>query len=267
MRGETSFSLCNAFGCTRLPDRGSTHEQTEETFMKRKLKIGIIGAGNIGGALTRHFTHLGHDVVVANSRGPESLAGLAKETGAKPVTVAEVPRGRDLVVVTIPEAKIPNLPPGLFKKAPDDLIVIDTGNYYPRQRDGRIEGIEEGLTESRWVEQQLGHPVSKVFNNIYAEHLAKMGKSPGAPGRIALPVAGDNAKAKAVVMGLVNDRGFDGGAGGVWEGSGRQHPATPVYTADLDMAGVREALRKATRERKPEWRATPKSPGSFEAPA
>jgi predicted dinucleotide-binding enzyme len=82
--------------------------------MKRKLKIGIIGAANIGGALTRHFTRLGHDVVVANSRGPESLAGLAKETGAKPVTVAEVPRGRDLVVVTIPEAKIPNLPPGLF---------------------------------------------------------------------------------------------------------------------------------------------------------
>ena len=150
--------------------------------MKRKLKIGIIGAGNIGGALTRHFTRLGHDVVVANSRGPESLADLAKETGAKPATVAEVPRGRDLMVVTIPEAKIPNLPPGLFKDAPDDLIVIDTGNYYPRQRDGRIEGIEKGLTESRWVEQQLGHPVRKVFNNIYAENL-EMERPPGAEGR------------------------------------------------------------------------------------
>ena len=235
--------------------------------MKRKLKIGIIGAGNIGGALTRHFTRLGHDVVVANSRGPESLAGLAEETGAKPVTVAEVPRGRDLVVVTIPEAKIPNLPPGLFKDAPDDLIVIDTGNYYPRHRDGRIEGIENGLVESRWVEQQLGHPVIKVFNNIYAEHLAKMGKPPGAPGRIALPVAGDSAKAKAVVMDVVNDMGFDAVDAGGLDESWRQQPATPVYTADLDMAGVRGALRKATRERKPEWRATPKSPGSFEAPA
>ena len=101
--------------------------------MKRKLKIGIIGAGNIGGALTRHFTRLGHDVVVANSRGPESLAGLTKETGAKPVTVAEVPRGCELVMVTIPEAKIPNLPPGLFKGAPDDLIVIDMGNYYVKR--------------------------------------------------------------------------------------------------------------------------------------
>ena len=82
--------------------------------MKRKMKIGIIGTGNIGAALTRHFTRLEHDVVVANSRGPESLAGLTKETGARPATVTEVPRGRDLVVVTIPEAKIPNLPPGLF---------------------------------------------------------------------------------------------------------------------------------------------------------
>ena len=235
--------------------------------MKRKLKIGIIGAGNIGGALTRHFARLGHDVVVANSRGPESLAGLAKETGAKPVTVAEAPRGRDLVVVTIPEAKIPNLPPGLFKDAPDDLIVIDTGNYYPRQRDGRIEGIEKGLLESRWVEQQLGHPVIKVFNNIYAEHLANMGKPPGAPGRIALPVAGDSAKAKAVVMELVNEMGFDAVDAGGLDESWRQQPATPVYTADLDIAGVREALRKATSERKPEWRATSKSPGSFEAPA
>ena len=235
--------------------------------MKRKLKIGIIGTGNIGAALTRHFTRLGHDVVGANSRGPDSLAALAKETGAKPATAAEVPPGRDLVVVTLPEGKIPDLPPGLFKGAPDSLIVIDTGNYYPRQRDGRIEGIEKGLTESRWVEQQLGHPVIKVFNNIYAEHLAKMGKPAGTPGRIALPVAGDNAKAKAVVMELVKDMGFDAVDAGGLDESWRQQPATPVYTADLDIAGVREALRKATRERKPEWRATSKSPGTFDAPA
>jgi predicted dinucleotide-binding enzyme len=128
-------------------------------------------------------------------------------------------------------------------------------------------GTTWSFTESRWVEQQLGRPVIKVFNNIYAEHLAKMGKPPGARGRIALPVAGDSAKAKAVVMELVNDMGFDAVDAGGLDESWRQQPATPVYTADLDIAGVREALRKATRERKPEWRATPKSPGSFEAPA
>src|SRR5512138_3570936 len=106
------------------------------------MKIGIIGAGNIGKALTRHFTRLGHDVVVANSRGPETLQELARETGAKPVRVEEVPRGRDLVVVTIPERNIPDLPRGLFRNVSPNLVVIDTGNYYPQQRDGKIDGIE-----------------------------------------------------------------------------------------------------------------------------
>lgn len=235
--------------------------------MKGKLKIGIIGTGNIGTALTRHFTRLGHDVAIANSRGPQSLTELARETGAKPVQVSEVPRGRDLVVVTIPENKIPDLPQGLFKDAPDSLIVIDTGNYYPRQRDGKIEGIEDGLTESRWVEQQLGHPVVKVFNNIYAEHLAKNGKPPGSPGRIALPVAGDDPKAKAVVMDLVNDIGFDAVDAGGLDDSWRQQPGTPVYPTDFDVAGVRRALATATQERKPEWRATAQSPGTFQKAA
>jgi 8-hydroxy-5-deazaflavin:NADPH oxidoreductase len=228
--------------------------------MKAKLKIGIIGAGNIGSALTRHFTRLGHDVVVANSRGPETLADLAKETGAKPVQVSEAPRGRDLVVVTIPEGKIPRLPRDLFKNAAPDQIVIDTGNYYPRQRDGKIEGIENGLVESRWVEQQLGHPVIKVFNNIYAEHLGKRGKPQGTAGRIALPVSGDDAKAKKVVMELVNDMGFDPVDAGGLDESWRQQPGTPVYASDFDEAGVRQALAQASPERKPEWRAIPKSP-------
>src|SRR6185369_10624049 len=234
--------------------------------MTNKMKIGIIGAGNIGAALTRHFTRLGHDVVVANSRGPETLAELAKETGAKPVHVDEVPPGRDLVVVTIPEGKIPELPPGLFKNAPPNQIVIDTGNYYPRHRDGKIEGIENGLLESRWVEQQLGHPVIKVFNNIYAEHLEKRGKPPGTPARIALPVSGDDPKAKQVVMELVNDMGFDAVDVGGLDESWRQQPDTPVYAADYDAAGVKRALAQAKPERKPEWRATPNSPGTYNAP-
>src|SRR5581483_9027268 len=233
--------------------------------MKGKMKIGIIGVGNIGSALTRHFTRLGHDVVVANSRGPETLTNLAKETGARPVQVSEVPHGRDLVVVTIPEGKIPELPRDLFKNAPPNLIVVDTGNYYPRQRDGKIEGIENGLVESRWVEQQLGRPVIKVFNNIYAEHLANRGKPAGTQDRIALPVAGDDPKAKQVVMDLVNDMGFDAVDAGGLDESWRQQPGTPVYAEDFDAAGVRRALAQANPERKPEWRATPKSPGTYNA--
>ena len=120
------------------------------------MKIGIIGAGQIGGTLTRRLTKLGHEVFVANSRGPASLAGLARETGAKPVSVREAARAGEVVVVTIPEAKIRDLPGDLFAGVPDDVVVIDTGNYYPRERDGRIGDIEAGMTESRWVEHQLG---------------------------------------------------------------------------------------------------------------
>jgi 8-hydroxy-5-deazaflavin:NADPH oxidoreductase len=108
------------------------------------VKIGIIGAGQIGGTLTRRLTALGHDVAVANSRGPESLADLAAKTGAKPVSVKDAAKFGEIVVVTIPEKNIPDLPRDLFAETPKSAVVIDTGNYYPRQRDGRIDGIEAG---------------------------------------------------------------------------------------------------------------------------
>ena len=97
------------------------------------MKIGIIGAGEIGGTLTRRLTALGHQVSVANSRGPKSLADLAAETGAKAVSVEEAAKFGELVVVTIPQKNIPNLPRDLFAATPDTVVVVDTGNYYPRQ--------------------------------------------------------------------------------------------------------------------------------------
>ena len=231
------------------------------------MRIGIIGAGQIGGTLTRRLTKLGHQVRVANSRGPETLAGLAAETGAKPVTVQEAVRDVDLVVVTIPEKNVPALPKGLFAGVDPRVIVVDTGNYYPRQRDGRIEAIEKGLPESRWVEQQLGRPVTKAFNNIYARHLLERGQPKGTPRRIALPVAGDDAGAKRSVLQLVDGLGFDGVDAGGLDESWRQQPGTPVYTTDRDAEGVRRGLSEASRERTPDWRATSQSPGSFTAPA
>jgi 8-hydroxy-5-deazaflavin:NADPH oxidoreductase len=105
------------------------------------MKIGIIGAGEIGGTLTRRLTELGHKVAVANSRGPESLADLAAETGAQAVSVKDAAKFGEVVVVTIPEKNIPDLPHGLFAETPKSVVIIDTGNYYPRQRDGRIDGI------------------------------------------------------------------------------------------------------------------------------
>ena len=219
------------------------------------MNIGIIGAGHIGGTLTRRLSALGHKVFLANSRGPETLTALAEETGAVPVTVTEAAHKGDVVIVTIPEKNIPDLPPDLFEGVPDSVVVVDTGNYYPQQRDGRIDAIEEGTVESRWVSQQLGRPVVKTFNNIYAKHLLKKGQPAGTPGRIALPVAGDDDRAKAIVLKLVDELGFDGVDTGGLDDSWRQQPGTPVYAADLDAEGVRRALSKASKERKPEWRA------------
>jgi predicted dinucleotide-binding enzyme len=220
------------------------------------MNIGIIGAGHIGGTLTRRLTALGHNVFVANSRGPESLADLARETGAKPVSIYEAARNGDIVIVTIPQKNITTLPRDLFEGVSDDVIVIDTGNYYPQQRDGRIDGIEQGATESRWVSQQLGRPVVKTFNNIYADHLLRLGRPAGDPERIALPVAGDDSKAKQTVIELLDELGFDGVDAGTIDESWRQQPGTPVYATDHNAEGVKKALSEASKQRTPEWRAT-----------
>ena len=152
------------------------------------MKIGIIGSGNIGGALTRQFCAAGHQVSVANSRGPASLADLTRETGAHAASIDEVARGNEVVVVAVPLSKIDELPPVLLAKAPADTIVIDTSNYYPQQRDGRVEAIEAGLVESRWIEQRLGRPVVKVFNSIFAAHLQDGGKPAGQQAASRLPL-------------------------------------------------------------------------------
>ena len=213
------------------------------------MKIGIIGAGNIGGNLTRRFAAVGHDVSVANSRGPETLAELAAETGATAVPVTEAARGAEVLVVTIPQKDVPDLPADVLDGLAPGAVVIDTGNYYPQQRDGRIEEIENGTPESVWVATQLGHPVVKAFNGIQAAHLLELGTPAGTPGRIALPVAGDDPAAKQIVIDLLDQIGFDGvDAGGLGD-SWRQQPGTPVYGADLDAAGVARALAEAPPER------------------
>ncbi|WP_049622316.1 NADPH-dependent F420 reductase [Frateuria defendens] len=231
------------------------------------MKIGIIGAGMIGSVLAKRLGELGHEVSIANSRGPASLAELAQATGARAVTAREAARAGEIVVVTIPESEIPQLPKDLFAGVPDEVVVIDTGNYYPQQRDGRIAGIESGLPESRWVEQQLGRPVVKAFNSIYANSLDQKGRPAGTPGRVALPVAGDGAAAKAKALALVEQLGFDAIDAGGLDESWRQQPGTPVYCKDFDAERVRHALTQASPARKPEWCATDKSPGSFGQPA
>jgi len=220
------------------------------------MKLGIIGGGQIGGTLARRFAELGHDVSIANSRGPETLAAFAQEIGAKPVTVQQAARSGDVVIVAIPVKSVIQLPAKLFDGVPSDVVVVDTGNYYPQQRDGRIDPIESGATtESRWVSDQLGRPVVKAFNTINWDHLLKRGKPKGAPGRIALPVAGDDQRAKDVVIGLIDELGFDGLDAGRLDESWRQQPGSPVYGADLDADGARRALSQAKEERPAALRA------------
>ncbi|MFC9844759.1 NADPH-dependent F420 reductase [Streptomyces sp. NPDC060223] len=219
------------------------------------MKIGIIGAGNIGGNLTRRLTTLGHDVSVANSRGPETLAALAEETGATAVKVEDAARGAEIVVITIPVKAVPDLPSGLLDEAADGVTVIDTGNYYPQQRDGRIAAIEDdGLTESRWTAQQIGHPVIKAFNGIYAQNLLDLPRPAGAADRIALPVAGDDETAKRVVRALIDELGFDTVDAGGLDDSWRQQPGTPVYGLAEDTAAVTKALADASPERQADFR-------------
>ncbi|MFF7964987.1 NADPH-dependent F420 reductase [Streptomyces sp. NPDC007903] len=219
------------------------------------MKIGIIGAGNIGGNLTRRLTALGHDVAVANSRGPETLRELAEETGATPVRAEEAAEGAQVVVVTVPLKAVPLLPDGLLDGAAEGAAVIDTGNYYP-QRDGRIAAIEdEGLTESRWTEQHLGHPVIKAFNGTYAQDILDRPRPAGDPDRLALPVAGDDEAAKRTVRALIEELGFDTvDAGGITD-SWRQQPGTPVYGLRAGLEAVRKALAEASPERPADFRA------------
>nr|WP_030667578.1 NAD(P)-binding domain-containing protein [Streptomyces cellulosae] len=219
------------------------------------MKIGIIGAGNIGGNLTRRLTALGHDVSVANSRGPHTLTALAEETGATPVPVEEAARGAEVVVVTVPLKAVPDLPSGLLDGAAQGAAVVDTGNYYP-QRDGRIaEILDEGLTESRWTERHLGRTVIKAFNGTYAQDILDRPRPAGAADRVALPVAGDDEAAKEKVRALIDDLGFDTVDAGGLDDSWRQQPGTPVYGLRAGVEGVRKALAEASPERVPEFRA------------
>jgi len=206
------------------------------------MDIGIIGSGNVGSTLARHLTALGHQVLIANSRGPASLAALAAETGATAATVEQAAHAQDVVIIAIPETAVPQLPRDIL--AATSAVVVDTGNYYP-SRDGRIAEIDGGLTDSEWVARVLGVPVVKAFNNIVADSLATRGVPAGTPGRLCLSVAGDDPRAKELVLGLINALGFDGIDADTLADSWRQQPGTPAYCRDLDADALKAALAQA----------------------
>ncbi|WSQ06646.1 NAD(P)-binding domain-containing protein [Streptomyces sp. NBC_01231] len=209
------------------------------------MKIGVIGTGSIGMTLTRRFSAGGHDVQVANSRGPETIAPDVLEFGARAATAADAVQGKEVVILSVPFGQIPAVA-ALFASVPSETVVIDTSNYW-RNISGVIEAVENGQVESLWVAEQLGRPIVKAWNAALAGTLETKGVPAGTPGRIALPVAADSDEARRVGMRLVDESGFAPFDAGVLADSWRQQPMTPAYCTELGLDDLRPALEAADR--------------------
>jgi predicted dinucleotide-binding enzyme len=206
----------------------------------------LIGAGNIGSQVTRAAIASGYDVVISNSRGPETLTDLVSELGprARASTTEEAAAAGDLAVVSIPLRAIGDVPvEPLVGKA-----VIDANNYYPR-RDGIIVALDDdSLTSSELLEQRLrGAHVVKAFNHLYARQITSDGTPPGTPNRRALAIAGDDQVAKAQVAELIDRFGFDVVDLGPLTESWRIQPGTPGYVERMNAEELATALAAAKR--------------------
>jgi predicted dinucleotide-binding enzyme len=206
------------------------------------MDIGIIGAGEVGSCLASKLIKLGHSVAMANSRGPASLQALAKETGAQAATVAAAVQNKQVIIVAIPQKHIPDLPQGLFKYLPENVVVIDTGNYFPALRDGVIPALEQSGLDSLWVQQQLGVPVVKVFNSIFATSLNLPGRPKGDKERIALPVSADRPPDNAIVFKLIEELGYDPFDTGTIADSWKQQPGSTIYCRDINLDELKKRV-------------------------
>jgi len=190
--------------------------------------VGFIGSGNIGGVVAELAIAAGYDVVLSNSRGPETLAGLVASLGpkARAATAAEAAAAGELVVVSVPFKAFRDLPVAEL----DGKVVLDTDNYYP-QRDGSFAELDEGKRTSAELEQEqlAGARVVKVFNNLYFQHLRSLARPSGDAERSALPIAGDDAAAKRTATEFLDRIGYDAVDAGTLADSWRFEPGTPVY--------------------------------------
>jgi len=207
------------------------------------MKIGIIGAGNIGSAVAELFTKADHEVVISNSRGPQTLDDLVEKLGdnASAGTVEQARDFGDVVVVTIPLKAITALPANGW----ENKVVIDTNNYYP-DRDGKIADLDSGATtSSELLENQLpGARIVKGFNTIWSEHLKTQGdKDLPLDERRAIFIAGDDSGAKETVAKLIEDIGYAAiDTGFLAEGGKSQQPGSPVYNKELTAAEAAKVL-------------------------
>jgi 8-hydroxy-5-deazaflavin:NADPH oxidoreductase len=208
------------------------------------MRIGLIGSGQIGSTIARLAVAHGHEVVLSNSRGPETLRELVDDLGllASAGTATDAATQGELVVVTIPFKSYLSVPVAPLA----GKVVVDTNNYYP-ERDGQFAELDDGrMSSSELLAAHLPESrVVKAFNTIYFEHLAAQGQSPGSANRRALPIAGDDTDAKRVVAGLIDAFGFDAiDAGPLSEGR-RFQPGAPAYNVRMDVVELRTALAAA----------------------
>ncbi|MGX7673788.1 NADPH-dependent F420 reductase [Plantactinospora sp. DSM 117369] len=199
--------------------------------------IGFIGSGRIGSALAQLAVGAGHDVVLSNDKGPESLRDLVAQLGsrARAATPAEAAAAGDVVVVTIPVRAYRQVPAEPLR----GKVVIDTLNYDPA-RQGSVPEIENGDTPSHLLLQThlKDSSVVKAFSTVYFKHLPELARPAGAPDRSAVPIAGDDAAAKTVVAGLIDSLGYDTYDVGLLAESRRFAPGTPAQLAYLDPDGM-----------------------------
>ena len=208
--------------------------------------IGLIGSGHIGSTVAKLAIEAGHDVVLSNSRGPDTLAGLVAELGshASARTAQQAAERGDIVVVTIPLKNYRDVPAAPLASK----IVVDTNNYYP-QRDGNIAELDsEQTTVSELLQAHLPNSsVVKAFNHLRAGDLAAQGQPSGTPGRRALAIAGDDDTAKTAVTALIDSFGYDVVDAGPLSEGWRFQRDTPAYLPRLDTAGLTAALTQAER--------------------
>ncbi|MGY1619394.1 NADPH-dependent F420 reductase [Geodermatophilus sp. SYSU D00691] len=214
--------------------------------------LGIIGAGNIGSALAEVALDAGYDVVLSNSRGPQTLTDLVADLAARPTnrgtvraaTAAEAAAAGDLAVVTVPLHAYRDVPADPLA----GKVVLDTNNYYP-QRDGHIAELDDGTaTSSGLLQEHLsGAHVVKAFNHIGARDIVGHRTAADAARRRALAVFADDPAARGTAASFVGDIGFDVVDAGTLADSWRIEPGTPGYGPDLDAEGLRDALERAHR--------------------
>ncbi|NGY37843.1 NAD(P)-binding domain-containing protein [Flavobacterium sp. XN-5] len=211
------------------------------------MKIGIIGTGAIGGTIAKKMIDADHQVKVTNRGGFDELEKKANDFGAIPVSLIDVVKDVDVVILSIPTSAISDLPKNLFEECRQDLIIVDTSNYYPF-RDGEIEELKAGKIESEWVSEQIGRPVIKAFNNLLAESLAHGNE------KIAMAISGNDNNAKKIVSDLIKDAGFDFVDAGILSNSWRHQPGTPAYCRELNASELKEALENADQKTAPQIR-------------